>query len=148
MPESPEPLATPEQADDVAPVTAPDNQRLPQLSFRLLLQPLPGTAGPLDDLKKSALEELRPLVGKLDLPAEEKIRHTAVELSAPPTINPCLTRLTKPPSKSPTKPSAPKRCWILLKRLTILVRAVRSQQRKIYFAGLHNNSSIKSCIYF
>ncbi|HEV7929220.1 MAG TPA: hypothetical protein VGP12_03710, partial [Nitrosospira sp.] len=29
-------------------------------------------SGPLDKLKASALEELRPLVGKLDLPAEEK----------------------------------------------------------------------------
>ncbi len=31
-----------------------------------------GTGGPLDDLKKTALEELRPLVGKLDLPPEDK----------------------------------------------------------------------------
>lgn len=38
-------------------------------------EPTPATSvgsGPLDKLKASALEELRPLVGKLDLPAEEK----------------------------------------------------------------------------
>jgi hypothetical protein len=32
----------------------------------------PLAIGGLDDLKKSALEELRPLVGKLNLPPEEK----------------------------------------------------------------------------
>lgn len=32
----------------------------------------PAAVGGLDDLKKSALEELRPLVGKLNLPPEEK----------------------------------------------------------------------------
>jgi hypothetical protein len=41
-------------------------------------RPVPATnatsagSGPLDKLKASALEELRPLVGKLELPAEEK----------------------------------------------------------------------------
>ncbi len=37
------------------------------------LPPAAGLAvGGLDDLKKTALEELRPLVGKLNLPPEEK----------------------------------------------------------------------------
>lgn len=33
---------------------------------------MPVLGGNLDDLKKTALEELRPLVGKLNLPPEEK----------------------------------------------------------------------------
>lgn len=33
---------------------------------------LPVAAGGLDELKKTALEELRPLVGKLNLPPEDK----------------------------------------------------------------------------
>jgi hypothetical protein len=33
---------------------------------------MPAVGGALDDLKKTALEELRPLVGKLNLPPEEK----------------------------------------------------------------------------
>lgn len=33
---------------------------------------MPAVGGDLDNLKKTALEELRPLVGKLNLPPEEK----------------------------------------------------------------------------
>ena len=36
------------------------------------MPPMPGVDSDLDSIKKSALEELRPLVDKLNLPAEEK----------------------------------------------------------------------------
>ena len=54
---APAPLTGPEPAAPVMPAPAPN---------------LPVVAGSLDELKKTALEELRPLVGKLNLPPEDK----------------------------------------------------------------------------
>lgn len=57
-PTTPAPVPTPESPAPTMPTpTAPS---------------LPVAAGGLDELKKTALEELRPLVGKLNLPPEDK----------------------------------------------------------------------------
>lgn len=48
-----------------APLTGPAPAPAPSFS-------MPAITGNLDELKKTALEELRPLVGKLDLPPEDK----------------------------------------------------------------------------
>ena len=69
--------------DAAAPVAAPVPQPAPALEPVVAPAPavpslptMPGMTGvansSLDDLKKTALEELRPLVGKLNLPPEDK----------------------------------------------------------------------------
>jgi hypothetical protein len=57
---SPAPMATPDLTAPVAPM------------MPVAAPAMPAPAGSLDELKKTALEELRPLVGKLNLPPEEK----------------------------------------------------------------------------
>ncbi len=67
-PPAPEPAApAPAPAPMAAPVPAPMSPTMPMPA-----PTMPMVAGDLDGLKKTALEELRPLVGKLNLPPEEK----------------------------------------------------------------------------
>ncbi|HKX24274.1 MAG TPA: hypothetical protein VJM46_03470, partial [Candidatus Saccharimonadales bacterium] len=63
-----EPVAAPVTP---APVPAPEPAG-PTMPAPMAAPSLPVAAGGLDELKKTALEELRPLVGKLNLPPEDK----------------------------------------------------------------------------
>lgn len=56
-------LSLPKEETPAAPTITPAPSFTP---------PTPAAGGSLDNLKKDALEELRPLVDKLDLPADEK----------------------------------------------------------------------------
>lgn len=56
----------------VAPAPAPLTGPEPAPVMSAPAPSLPVAAGGLEDLKKTALEELRPLVGKLNLPPEDK----------------------------------------------------------------------------
>lgn len=56
----------------VAPAPAPLTGPEPAPAMPAPAPSLPVAAGGLEDLKKTALEELRPLVGKLNLPPEDK----------------------------------------------------------------------------
>ncbi|RWZ78404.1 MAG: hypothetical protein EOT05_01430 [Candidatus Microsaccharimonas sossegonensis] len=85
LPDMPEPVATaPEASAVVAPTPDPQlepaNSDLPQPSFvppasepnfTPSVSTTPGSSD-LDDIKKTALGELRPLIDKVDLPAEER----------------------------------------------------------------------------
>lgn len=77
LPDVPEPVVTSTAPDPVSAIADPASMELPQPSF------VPPTPDPsfsastpgnsnLDDIKKTALGELRPLINKVDLPAEEK----------------------------------------------------------------------------
>ncbi len=72
LPDVAAPVATP--APVPAPQPAPPTPIAEPTVAAPMMSTLPPAAplGGLDDLKKSALEELRPLVGKLNLPPEEK----------------------------------------------------------------------------
>jgi len=78
LPDVPEPVATTTTPDPVS-VVPPLEQptELPQPSF-VPPAPTPAFSAPapasseLDGIKKTALNELRPLIDKVDLPAEEK----------------------------------------------------------------------------
>ncbi len=59
---------TPSAAQPMPPVTAPE----PPPPVAVVPTVPMAIGGGLDELKKTALEELRPLVGKLDLPPEDK----------------------------------------------------------------------------
>lgn len=67
-------LPSPDQPSDVTPVVAPEPVVEPTPVATPDLSPLEGASSSpeLDSIKKTALEELRPLVDKLDLPADEK----------------------------------------------------------------------------
>jgi hypothetical protein len=81
MPDAPEPVVP-------TPVEEPVVSTVPPLQFEETPAPTPAVSpavtdttssddtsndsGDLDGIKKNALEELRPLIGKVDLPAEEK----------------------------------------------------------------------------
>lgn len=64
---TPDPIATP--AVDAAPAVAPVTPEQPVTEFA---QPAPVVGDDLTPIKNEAINELRPLVDKLDLPAEEK----------------------------------------------------------------------------
>ena len=68
LPDAAAPVATP------VPMPAPQSVATPAPVMSTPVPPMaaPVVAGSLDELKKTALEELRPLVGKLNLPPEEK----------------------------------------------------------------------------
>jgi len=74
LPDVPEPIVT-STAPDPTPVLPPVEEpvELPQPSFAL---PTPDSSAPssadLEGIKKTALGELRPLIDRVDLPAEEK----------------------------------------------------------------------------
>ncbi len=71
---APAPVAGP-VPDVAAPVQMPVPQMtsaVPAPTTPVSLPPMPGASSGLDELKKTALEELRPLVGKLDLAPEDK----------------------------------------------------------------------------
>lgn len=73
LPDAAAPVAAPTPVP--APQPAPPAPIMPEPAMPAVstLPPaMPAGIGGLDDLKKSALEELRPLVGKLNLPPEEK----------------------------------------------------------------------------
>ena len=57
--------------EDVAPVETPVIEPAPVIE-QPVAAPTLGASPELDSIKKTALEELRPLVDKLDLPADEK----------------------------------------------------------------------------
>lgn len=60
-------------AAPVVPAPAPTPEpTAPAMPAPMAAPSLPVAAGGLDELKKTALEELRPLVGKLNLPPEDK----------------------------------------------------------------------------
>lgn len=63
------PIETPVEAAAEAPYEAPIAD---PIAAAPVAAPAPTASPELDTIKKSALEELRPLVDKLDLPAEEK----------------------------------------------------------------------------
>jgi hypothetical protein len=68
-------MPAPEPAAPVAapvPVPAPMPASMTSTAPALTGPAMPAVTGDLDNLKKTALEELRPLVGKLNLPPEEK----------------------------------------------------------------------------
>jgi hypothetical protein len=78
LPDVPEPVVTPTTPDPVVPPLPPIEEptELPQPDFvppTPIQAPTPST-GPsdLDGIKKTALGELRPLIDKVELPAEEK----------------------------------------------------------------------------
>lgn len=60
--------------DDTAVAPAPEEPVLPELppAMEPLVPPMPAASGELDGVKQEAISELRPLVDKLNLPAEEK----------------------------------------------------------------------------
>ena len=67
------PVAPPEPAQQSpapAPMPEPTAPAMPAPTMSAPAMPV--AAGSLDELKKTALEELRPLVGKLNLPPEDK----------------------------------------------------------------------------
>jgi len=66
-PATEEPAVTPEPVVTPEPPTAPEPTVTPTID-----SPTPSTSPELDSIKKTALEELRPLVDKLDLPPNEK----------------------------------------------------------------------------
>lgn len=72
------PAAVPAAAPVVAPITIPDPVAIDQTSAPAQtaasgVGPLPSTgSADLDEIKLAALKELQPLMGKVDLPAEEK----------------------------------------------------------------------------
>ncbi len=67
------PAAAPEPtADPVQLPPAPEPILPPEPTEELPLAPLPAPSGELDGVKQEAINELRPLVDKLTLPAEEK----------------------------------------------------------------------------
>lgn len=66
-PEAAAPAEVPTPAP-MAPMPAPMGPTMPPMAGPTM----PMVGGELDNLKKTALEELRPLVGKLNLPPEEK----------------------------------------------------------------------------
>lgn len=58
-----------------SPVSSPVEPTPPTVAPPTVTPPVsasPTTGGDLEDIKRRALEELRPIVGKLDLPAEDK----------------------------------------------------------------------------
>ena len=57
--------------EETAPIEAPAIEPTPVIE-QPIAAPAIGASPELDSIKKSALEELRPLVDKLDLPADEK----------------------------------------------------------------------------
>jgi len=78
LPDVPEPIVTSTAPDPVSPTLPPLEQptELPQPSF---VPPAPdpsfsasSNSSDLEGIKKTALGELRPLIDKVDLPAEEK----------------------------------------------------------------------------
>jgi hypothetical protein len=80
LPDAPEPVVTPDPAAATpAPVTdavTPAPEEVTPPVETPAPEPLPTPTTPassdLDGIKKNALEELRPLIDKVDLPAEEK----------------------------------------------------------------------------
>lgn len=58
--------------EEVAPVEAPAVEPAPVVEQPVAVAPVVSASPELDSIKKTALEELRPLVDKLDLPADEK----------------------------------------------------------------------------
>lgn len=77
-PDTPTPAAEPTPAAAPAPTEATPAEETPVVTPEPVSAPVPTTAqtpnlpSDLDSLKKDALAELRPLVTKLDLPADEK----------------------------------------------------------------------------
>jgi len=69
---APVPTPTPQPAPSVPEPEMPAAPTMPEPTAPALSTPSMPAVGGLDDLKKTALEELRPLVGKLDLPPEDK----------------------------------------------------------------------------
>jgi hypothetical protein len=78
LPDVPEPIVTPPSPDPVMPSLPPipEPSDMPEPSF---IPPMPtpsvvssNDTSSLDSIKKTALNELRPLIDKVDLPAEEK----------------------------------------------------------------------------
>ena len=81
LPDAPEPTPTPEApapapaAEVPAPVVEAPAQPVVAPALPPLPEPTPAPVAPasdLDGIKKNALDELRPLIDKVDLPAEEK----------------------------------------------------------------------------
>ncbi len=71
---APVPKPTPQPASNIPEPepAAASAVPIPAASVTSNMPVMPLVTGNLDDLKKTALEELRPLVGKLDLPPEDK----------------------------------------------------------------------------
>lgn len=59
-------------AEEATPVEAPVVEATPTVEQPTVTTPITSGSSELDSIKKTALEELRPLVDKLDLPADEK----------------------------------------------------------------------------
>jgi hypothetical protein len=80
LPDAPEPVVTPDPVATTTPAPASDAPApAPEVTVPVdtpAPEPLPTPTTPassdLDGIKKNALEELRPLIDKVDLPAEEK----------------------------------------------------------------------------
>ena len=88
LPDVPEPVAMDTSAADASmqfqptpaapaldPTLAPEEPEVPAFSLpqpTTTVAPLTTDTTGLDDIKKNALEELRPLIDRVDLPAEEK----------------------------------------------------------------------------
>ncbi|MEO5499071.1 MAG: hypothetical protein ABIR46_01065 [Candidatus Saccharimonadales bacterium] len=67
-----DPVAEPVIEPNYDPLATPASEPISESAPELVVAPGFGDSPELDSMKKSALEDLRPLVEKLDLPADEK----------------------------------------------------------------------------